>query len=304
MAAQRAGLRRVAGQFQPAAADPGDPGRGGASAWSSTSSRSGSRRRATPRAPVRTATAPAFQRRLGRLRRTGQSARRLIAIGLGTVAFAMQDVLLEPYGGQILGLSRRARPRCSPRCCAVGGIIGFVPRRPRVSAGGADPYRVAALGALAGLRLHRRDLRGAAQLRRLFALGTGADRLRRRAVRAWTLTACDGHGAAPAQSGLALGTWGAVQATGRRHRHRRSAACSATPSPASPERRARGGARPARPPATASSTRSRSCCCSPPSSPSARSSGRYGDVACNPNTCGSASPGPRLAIRTRGDTHA
>jgi BCD family chlorophyll transporter-like MFS transporter len=31
--------------------------------------------------------------------------RRLFAIGLGTMAFAMQDVLLEPYGGQVLGMS-------------------------------------------------------------------------------------------------------------------------------------------------------------------------------------------------------
>jgi MFS transporter, BCD family, chlorophyll transporter len=28
--------------------------------------------------------------------------RRLLAIGLGTMAFGMQDVLLEPYGGQVL----------------------------------------------------------------------------------------------------------------------------------------------------------------------------------------------------------
>ena len=30
---------------------------------------------------------------------------RLIAVGVGTLAFSMQDVMLEPYGGQVLGLS-------------------------------------------------------------------------------------------------------------------------------------------------------------------------------------------------------
>ena len=34
-----------------------------------------------------------------------QAGRLLFALGIGTVAFAMQDILLEPYGAQILGLS-------------------------------------------------------------------------------------------------------------------------------------------------------------------------------------------------------
>jgi hypothetical protein len=29
----------------------------------------------------------------------------LVAVGLGTAGFSMQDIILEPYGGQILGLS-------------------------------------------------------------------------------------------------------------------------------------------------------------------------------------------------------
>lgn len=39
-----------------------------------------------------------------------QSMRRLIAVGLGTMAFTMSDVLLEPYGGQILQRPWRTRP--------------------------------------------------------------------------------------------------------------------------------------------------------------------------------------------------
>ena len=36
-----------------------------------------------------------------------QTMRLLVAVGLGAAAFGMQDVLLEPYGGQILGVGRR-----------------------------------------------------------------------------------------------------------------------------------------------------------------------------------------------------
>jgi BCD family chlorophyll transporter-like MFS transporter len=32
-------------------------------------------------------------------------ARLLLAIGLGTAGFSMQDILLEPYGGEVLGMS-------------------------------------------------------------------------------------------------------------------------------------------------------------------------------------------------------
>ena len=35
----------------------------------------------------------------------GRVGRLLVALGLGTAAFGMQDVLLEPYGGEVLGLS-------------------------------------------------------------------------------------------------------------------------------------------------------------------------------------------------------
>ena len=44
--------------------------------------------------------------------------RLIVTIFLGTMAFNMQDVLLEPYGGEILGLSVSAR-HCSLRCGQV-----------------------------------------------------------------------------------------------------------------------------------------------------------------------------------------
>ena len=58
----------------------------------------------------------------------------------------------------------------------------FRARRARLS-GGSDPYRLAALGALAGLPAFSADLRGAARLRPAIPHRYGADRLRRRPVR-------------------------------------------------------------------------------------------------------------------------
>ena len=51
---------------------------------------------------------------LAALRVRAQVTRFLFAVGLGTAAFNMQDVILEPYGGEILKLAS-ARRRSSPR---------------------------------------------------------------------------------------------------------------------------------------------------------------------------------------------
>ena len=53
----------------------------------------------------RAAPRPSFRDAWADYARGGQAGRLLGAVALGTAAFSMQDVLLEPYGGQILGLS-------------------------------------------------------------------------------------------------------------------------------------------------------------------------------------------------------
>ena len=54
----------------------------------------------------RSAPQPAFRTAWADLtRETDNVARSMVTIFLGTMAFNMQDVLLEPYGGEILGLS-------------------------------------------------------------------------------------------------------------------------------------------------------------------------------------------------------
>ncbi len=64
--------------------------------------------------------------------------RLLLAVALGTAAFSMQDVLLEPYGGEILGLSVSATTTLTA-IWALGALIGFGARPPRASARATSP---------------------------------------------------------------------------------------------------------------------------------------------------------------------
>ncbi|CAN0448070.1 unnamed protein product, partial [Phaeothamnion confervicola] len=48
---------------------------------------------------------PQFQQSWAKFRQSGGSLRVLVALALGTSAFSMQDILLEPYGAEILRLT-------------------------------------------------------------------------------------------------------------------------------------------------------------------------------------------------------
>jgi BCD family chlorophyll transporter-like MFS transporter len=137
--------------------------------------------------------------------------RLLVGIALGTVGFSMQDILLEPYGAEILGMSvsettlltgiwavgmllafvlasRWLRTGwCAIRVAAVGGILGICAFSGVIFAGPLDSSGVFWVG-VSGIGF------GAG----LFSMGTLA------AVMA------DSKGD---HSGLALGAWGAVTAT-------------------------------------------------------------------------------------------
>ena len=77
----------------------------------------------------------------------------------------MQDIVLEPYGGEILDLSVGATSALTA-LMAGGALLAFA-LAARWLGRGADPYRVAALGALLGLPAFvGRDLRGAAGIAR------------------------------------------------------------------------------------------------------------------------------------------
>lgn len=166
------------------------------------------------RDPARTRhgqTRPGFAaawRAFGRGERTG---RRLAAVGLGTVAFSMQDILLEPYGGQVLGLPVGATTALTG-LLAAGAVAGFA-LAARWLGRGMDPHRLAGVGALVGLLAFPAVLFAApAGSAGLFAAGTWGIGVGGGLFAVGTLMAFVAM-AQPGQSGLALGAWGAVQAT-------------------------------------------------------------------------------------------
>ena len=140
-----------------------------------------------------------------------RTARLLAAIGIGAAAFAMQDALLEPFGGEILGLSVGTTTMLTG-AWAAGALAGFCLAGRSLSRGG-DPLRLAGTGLVAGITAFLLVLfaapfqsslllfAGAASIGLglgLFSVGTLTE----------TMTRANGEGA-----GLALGAWGAVQAS-------------------------------------------------------------------------------------------
>ena len=154
---------------------------------------------------------PSFSEAWQAFRRAGLSRRVLIVVGLGTAAFSMQDILLEPYGGEVLRLSV-GETTALTAMLGAGTLTGLA-LAARWLGAGIDPYRLAAFGVLAGVIafsavIFAAPFESPAMFRTgavligfgggLFAVGT---------MTAAMALARDG------QSGLALGAWGAVQAS-------------------------------------------------------------------------------------------
>ncbi len=140
-----------------------------------------------------------------------RSNRRLVAVGLGTAAFSMQDILLEPYGGQILHLTV-GQTTTLTALLAAGGLTGFALAAYRLGRG-EDSYRLAAYGAVAGLAAFAAVI-FAAPLASPALFGTGSALIGFGAglFAVGTLTASM-EIAREGQIGLAIGAWGAVQAS-------------------------------------------------------------------------------------------
>jgi len=137
--------------------------------------------------------------------------RRLLAVGLGTMAFTMEDVLLEPYGGEILDLSVSTTTLLTANL-ALGGLLGFA-WASRVLGRGADAYRMASGGAWVGLPAFAAVMAsGPLGSASLFALGIFLIGLGGGLFAHGTLTATM-QMAPKAHVGLAMGAWGSVQAT-------------------------------------------------------------------------------------------
>jgi BCD family chlorophyll transporter-like MFS transporter len=141
----------------------------------------------------------------------GNAMRRLLVVGFGTMAFSMNEVLLEPYGGQILSMSVSETTMLTA-ILAVGGLIGFS-WASRILSKGTDPFYMASIGALVGIPAFILIVLSAPlALKTLFLLGTFLIGFGGGLFSHGTLTAT--MQLAPAnQRGLALGAWGAVQAT-------------------------------------------------------------------------------------------
>ena len=141
----------------------------------------------------------------------GRTARLLAAVGLGTAAFSMQDVLLEPFGGQVFGLSVGGTTTLMA-LWAAGALAGFALAARRLGTG-AEPHRLAGNGAAIGLvafaiMLMAAPLASAGTLR-LAAAGIGfAGGL----FAVGTLTAAMAL-VRRGDAGIAVGAWGAVHAS-------------------------------------------------------------------------------------------
>ena len=97
--------------------------------------------------------------------------RTLIAIGFGTAAFSMQDILLEPYGGEVLGFTV-GETTALTGMLAAGTLAGFAVAANQLTRGN-DTYRIAALGVLVGLIAFPTVLlAGATDSGLLFRIGT------------------------------------------------------------------------------------------------------------------------------------
>jgi BCD family chlorophyll transporter-like MFS transporter len=167
-----------------------------------------------PRQPAHAAPAearPSFREAWRTFSRAGKPVRLLVAVGLGTAGFSMQDILLEPYGGQILHLTVGATSLLTA-LLAAGSLAGFTIAAHKLD-DGADPHRLAAMGALAGAFAFAAVIfADPLESALLFRIGTALIGFGAGLFAVGTLTAAmalrhDGH------NGLALGAWGAVQAS-------------------------------------------------------------------------------------------
>ena len=135
----------------------------------------------------------------------------LFALAMGTMAFAMQDIILEPYGGEVLGLSVSATSFLTV-LLAGGALLAFLMSAKWLRNGWPANW-VAALGAVVGLFAFAMVILAEPMASSgLFRLGTFLIGLGGGLFSIGTLAAAmtlDNQG----HVGMAIGAWGAVHAT-------------------------------------------------------------------------------------------
>lgn len=135
----------------------------------------------------------------------------LAAVALGTAAFSMQDIILEPYGGEVLKLGV-GETSALTAILATGALVAFG-LSARVIGSRIDPARLAAIGAVIGLPAFAAvGLAAPLESPALFRAGTLLIGFGGGLFSVGTLTAAMAMERA-GRTGLALGAWGAAQAT-------------------------------------------------------------------------------------------
>lgn len=140
-----------------------------------------------------------------------RTIRLLVAVGLGAAAFNMQDVLLEPYGGEVLHMTV-GETTALTALWAFGTLIGLGIAA-RLLGRDFDPNRLAGYGVVPGLIAFAAvALSGPLGSPWLLGIGVAGIGLGGGLFSVGTLTAAMALSTG-GQSGLAIGAWGAVQAS-------------------------------------------------------------------------------------------
>ena len=162
----------------------------------------------------RKAPRPIFLNAWADFTKQGHVVRLIGVVFIGTMAFSMQDVLLEPYGGEILGLSVSSTTLLTAMW-ACGALVAFA-LAARWLAKGRDPFRMAGNGILVGIAAFTAVVFAAPLMSIpvffagavMIGFGSGLFAVSM-LTSAMTLPVTGAAG-----RGLALGAWGAAQATG------------------------------------------------------------------------------------------
>lgn len=166
------------------------------------------------RDPARTAhgrAVPGFFKALAEYRGDPGTLRLLLAVAIGSAAFSMQDILLEPYGGEILGMSV-GETTLLTGLWACGTLAGFG-LAARSLDRGVQMHRVAGRGLVVGVFAFSAVIFAAPlQSTVLFAAGAAAVGLGGGLFAVGTMLAAMAV-SERSDSGIVVGAWGAVQAS-------------------------------------------------------------------------------------------
>lgn len=164
-----------------------------------------------PRGRAAPAPDPTFRESWSMFCKGRDAVRRLVIVGIGTMAFAMSDILIEPFGGEVLLLSVAMTTKLTA-LLATGGVLGFW-FASQVKSDGVGPYRMALTGSIIGVPALGLVIMSAPHNQTsMFILGNFLIGFGGAMFGHGTLTATMDR-APKDQAGLALGAWGSVQAT-------------------------------------------------------------------------------------------